>query len=324
MIDAILFDLGDTIINFGIGRREAEGLFHAGARQTYDYLASRGKALPAYERYFQSHYRKMRNEYLWSKLVCRDFDYGDALATVLRRMRVSVSQEERCQIEWMWYDPIMRVSHIDAGLHDMLAELRDSGTKMGIVSNTFVPGHCLDRHLEETGLLEFFPVRVYSSGVRYRKPHPRIFEIALGRVGVEAGRTVFIGDLRGPDIRGAQRAGMKTVWKPAANAAVGRGCARGGSDDQADHAVAGNSAAAGVAEAGGAGRDAGGGGGGGCGGRRGGARSGGGGASFQRVRTACASVTRPARASPAMGRNRCAPGHAACIARARPLAPPMV
>ncbi len=223
MIDAILFDLGDTIINFGIGRREAEGLFHAGARQTYDYLASRGKALPAYERYFQSHYRKMRNEYLWSKLVCRDFDYGDALATVLRRMRVSVSQEERCQIEWMWYDPIMRVSHIDAGLHDMLAELRDSGTKMGIVSNTFVPGHCLDRHLEETGLLEFFPVRVYSSGVRYRKPHPRIFEIALGRVGVEAGRTVFIGDLRGPDIRGAQRAGMKTVWKPAANAAVGRG-----------------------------------------------------------------------------------------------------
>ena len=32
MIDAVLFDLGDTIINFGVGRREAELLFREGAR----------------------------------------------------------------------------------------------------------------------------------------------------------------------------------------------------------------------------------------------------------------------------------------------------
>ena len=32
MIDAVLFDLGDTIIDFGVGRREAEVLFRQGAK----------------------------------------------------------------------------------------------------------------------------------------------------------------------------------------------------------------------------------------------------------------------------------------------------
>ena len=41
MIDAVLFDLGDTIINFGVGRREAEFLFRQGAKLTYDYLAAK-------------------------------------------------------------------------------------------------------------------------------------------------------------------------------------------------------------------------------------------------------------------------------------------
>jgi putative hydrolase of the HAD superfamily len=86
---------------------------------------------------------------------------------------------------------------------------------MGIVSNTLVPGHCLDHHLESEGLLEFFPVRVYSSAVRFRKPHPRIFELALELVGAKAHRTVFIGDLLKADIAGAKKAGMHTIWKPA-------------------------------------------------------------------------------------------------------------
>jgi putative hydrolase of the HAD superfamily len=69
--------------------------------------------------------------------------------------------------------------------------------------------------LRDEGLLEFFPVRIYSSSVRYRKPHPRIFEMALSEVGVAANRALFIGDLLATDIAGAKRAGMRTIWKPA-------------------------------------------------------------------------------------------------------------
>jgi putative hydrolase of the HAD superfamily len=219
MIDAVLFDLGDTIIDFGVGRREAEVLFKQGARLTYDYLDGKGMPVPAFEQYFRVHYRQMQRAYAWSKLTRRDFNYGDLLARVARKLKLAVTPGDLVHLAWLWYKPIGDASHIDKGIMQMLVQLRAAGTKLAIVSNTFVPGHCLDRHLREEGLLEFFPVRIYSSTVRYRKPHPRIFEMALEQIGVPAERALFIGDLLKTDIRGAKRAGMRTIWKPARSAA---------------------------------------------------------------------------------------------------------
>jgi putative hydrolase of the HAD superfamily len=215
MIDAVLFDLGDTIIDFGVGRREAELLFRQGARLTYRFLSNRHNNLPSFEQYFRVHYRYLRRAWIWSKVSRRDFSYAEVLARAAVILGIPVSAEELADLAWLWYQPIGDASHVDSGVSGMLTQLRNAGTKLAIVSNTFVPPHCLDRHLREEGLLEFFPVRIYSSSVRYRKPHPRIFEMALSEVGVQANRAIFIGDLLSTDIAGAKRAGMRTVWKPA-------------------------------------------------------------------------------------------------------------
>jgi HAD superfamily hydrolase (TIGR01509 family) len=216
MIDAILFDLGDTIIDFGVGRREAELLFREGAKLTYDYLDNhRHPNLPSFDRYFRVHYRLMRRAYVWSKLSRRDFSYQDILTRAAARLRLALTDVDIHFLAQLWYQPIAGASSTDTGVRGMLEQLRHSGTKLGIVSNTFVPPHCLDQHLSDEGLLEFFPVRVYSSQVRYRKPHPRIFEIALSQIGTPPSRTLFVGDLLGCDILGAKRAGMRTIWKPA-------------------------------------------------------------------------------------------------------------
>ena len=41
----------------------------------------------------------------------------------------------------------------------------NGGLRLGIVSNTFSPQGALDQHLDAEGILEFFPVRVYSCDV---------------------------------------------------------------------------------------------------------------------------------------------------------------
>ncbi|HVS72446.1 MAG TPA: HAD family hydrolase [Phycisphaerae bacterium] len=217
MIEAVLFDLGDTLIDFGVGRREAEILFRRGARLTYEHLAARGLRVPSFEVYFNAHYGRMRRAYVWSKVTRRDFSYAKVLGAAARALRLPLSDGDLRDLAGLWYRPICATSHTDPGVRHMLEQLRRAGTKLGIVSNTLVPAHCLDQHLEEEGLLEYFPVRVYSSAVRYRKPHARIFEMALAQIGTPASRTVFIGDLLATDIFGAKRAGMRTIWKPARN-----------------------------------------------------------------------------------------------------------
>lgn len=216
MIDAVLFDLGDTIIDFGVGRREVEVLFRQGARLSYEHLREiAAPGLPAFERYFAVHSRIMRRAYIWSKLSRRDFSYQLVLARAAAKLGMTLPSAELDRLAAIWYRPVHLLATTDPGIPTMLRELKTAGTKMAIVSNTLVPAHCLDRHLEQEGLLEFFPVRIYSSHVRYRKPHPRIFQMALDLVGVPASRALFIGDLLKTDIAGAKNAGMRTIWKPA-------------------------------------------------------------------------------------------------------------
>jgi putative hydrolase of the HAD superfamily len=215
MIDAVLFDLGDTIIDFGVGRREAEILFRQGAKLSYHDLRARGCAnLPTFERYSKTHYWIMQRAYIWSKLSRRDFSYETVLARAAAKLELNLSASDLHRLARIWYQPISLASTIDEGVHAMFEQLQAAGTRLGIVSNTIVPPHCLDQHLADEGLLQYFPVRVYSSEVRYRKPHPRIFELALELIGVPAHRTLFIGDLLKADIAGAKKAGMHTIWKP--------------------------------------------------------------------------------------------------------------
>jgi putative hydrolase of the HAD superfamily len=191
-------------------------LFRQGARLSYQYLNSHHfPGLPPFERYFKAHYRIMQRAYIWSKLSGRDFSYESVLARAADKLEMNLSPQELQHMAQIWYHPINLASNIDEGVGPMLEQLHAAGMKMGIVSNTLVPPHCLDHHLEEAGLLRYFPVRVYSSEVLYRKPHPRIFEMALELIGVPAQRTLFVGDLLRADIAGAKKAGMHTIWKPA-------------------------------------------------------------------------------------------------------------
>jgi putative hydrolase of the HAD superfamily len=81
----------------------------------------------------------------------------------------------------------------------------------------------LDRHLQQEGMLDQLPLRVYSCQVGIRKPRPGIFRLALQRAALTASRTIFVGDSPRTDIAGANRVGMISVLKdPTGRHANGR------------------------------------------------------------------------------------------------------
>jgi putative hydrolase of the HAD superfamily len=83
--------------------------------------------------------------------------------------------------------------------------------KLGLVSNfTYAP--VVYASLRKLGINKFFDAVLVSDESGWRKPHTRIFQDALGKLQVKAEEAVFIGDSPLEDIKGAQAAGLKTVF----------------------------------------------------------------------------------------------------------------
>ncbi|GAI71517.1 unnamed protein product, partial [marine sediment metagenome] len=84
------------------------------------------------------------------------------------------------------------VSKVEPETADTLAALKNLGLKLGIVSNTFVNGSSLEKHLEQLGILDFFSVRIYSYEFDFRKPDARIFKAAAERIGEMLENILFV------------------------------------------------------------------------------------------------------------------------------------
>ncbi|HEX9116659.1 MAG TPA: HAD family hydrolase [Anaerolineae bacterium] len=93
----------------------------------------------------------------------------------------------------------------------VLADLVGQGRSLGMVSNTLWSPEFHDADLQRFGLLEYLPVRVYSSAAGIVKPHPAIYRQALDRLDVAPAEAVFVGDKLAVDVAGPQKIGMRAI-----------------------------------------------------------------------------------------------------------------
>ncbi|MCP4592075.1 MAG: HAD family hydrolase [bacterium] len=212
VIQTVLFDLGDTLLNFHPSS-DPRPYLADGIRLGHEYLASLGLTPPPLAQYARAVRRATLRSYLWSLVARREARLAEALRPLHASLGMNLDPDTLEELAWQLYIPMRRAGVADPQARPMLMTLRERGYALGVISNTGTPSTALDRHLEEEGLLEFFPMRVYSCVVGYQKPHRRIFEIALERMEAEAGSTVYVGDKVGPDVKGAGRLGMLTVLK---------------------------------------------------------------------------------------------------------------
>lgn len=212
-IKAVLFDLGETLVDFGkVGTTR---LFREGARLSYDFLKSLGQPVGGFEGYCWRNLIALHTRRWISNITRRDFDALVLLRGIGTKKGIHLDRQQWRHFAWLWYEPLARIARAEPRLKETLTALKALGIKLGIVSNTFVHGSSLEKHLEQLDILDFFPTRLYSYEFKFRKPDDRIFQAAAEKIGEKLENIMFVGDRIDTDIKPALRAGMQAVLKTA-------------------------------------------------------------------------------------------------------------
>lgn len=208
-----MFDLGDTLLNFG--RVQITRLFFQGAQSSYAYLKEQQQVSDSFYYYFVRNLIILRWNHFYASLIRRDFNSLELLKTVGSRRGIELTDSQWEHFTGLWYEPLRQIATVESDLAQTLETLQRSGVKLGIVSNTFVHGCVLDRHLEQLNLLHFFPIRLYSYQFSFRKPDVRIFQLGADRIGESMENIMYVGDRLDNDIAPALTLGMHAVLKKA-------------------------------------------------------------------------------------------------------------
>jgi putative hydrolase of the HAD superfamily len=212
-IEAVLFDLGETLLTFG--RLDRNQVSVEASRRAYDYLKELHQPVGSFGTYRLFHLWGIRWQVFKSWLTGRDFNSLEVLKQFGRNRGLTLSDEQWQEMNWRWYESLSVLGKIVPGSVAALQQLSEMGLKLGLLSNTFVHKTSLERHMAEEGLLDYLPVRMYSYEFLWRKPDARLFTAAAERIGVAPEKIVYVGDRIDFDVNGSRKAGMLPILRKA-------------------------------------------------------------------------------------------------------------
>lgn len=140
-----------------------------------------------------------------------EFRQTDFLRTIFAAIGIELTTDDdaldaRYWVEALDFEP-------EPGVADALERITASGVRLGVISNTIFLPRAIENELDKQRLLGFFARPILTSA-RYgtRKPHPLLFEAALGLFSARREETWYIGNSRYHDVGGAHAAGLTAVW----------------------------------------------------------------------------------------------------------------
>ncbi|MCS7120975.1 MAG: HAD family hydrolase [Nitrososphaerota archaeon] len=195
MIEAILFDLGGTLIKTASPHIILEKILAAHGIQSQP-----ERIFKAYE---ESSLEIKPEEYL---LPYEDF-WRLFNGRILRKIGVQDDGRLADAITTEWWDNADLSLYPD--VRETLKEIRKLGLKTGIVTNGYSDD--ITEVLRRTYLDGQFEVLIGADSVGARKPSPAIFLYATDKLRVYPSNVLFVGDDLKMDYNGAEKAGLKPL-----------------------------------------------------------------------------------------------------------------
>ena len=108
-----------------------------------------------------------------------------------------------------WEETSSRMRLFDDAI-ETLTSLREGGFQIGLITNG--PASMQRWKIGQFALESYFDVLVIEGEFGHGKPSPKVFEYALGAVGVDPHQAWHVGDNLYADIGGAQSVGIHAAW----------------------------------------------------------------------------------------------------------------
>ena len=220
MLKAILFDMDDTIIDWGDVEIDWETAYHKHMASVFDFLDSSIMPMEVSKEVFITRgWETTLNNWVEARETLSAPHVGKILIEISKNFGVPENQLDMQDLmDAYGWEPFPGVRPFEDAL-EVLPDLKASGVKIGLVTNAAQPITIRERELEAFGLIDFIEehCRVSAADVGYLKPHPAIFEHALELVDATPEEVVFVGDTVEADIIGAQKVGMKAVLRRVAH-----------------------------------------------------------------------------------------------------------
>lgn len=213
MIEAVVFDLGGTLIEYAGEWTAWPDLETPGFAAAYDYLQRHGAVLPAFAAFREAGFGLLPQRWRGATRGERNLRLAELLGEVTAVCGVDVPLAQLFQASKQYEQAISGQAHVMPHARETLALLKWQGYKLGLLSNTMFTGEGHIRDLRHYGLLDFFDAMLFSADVGKWKPNPEPFLHVLTDLGIsEAETAVYVGDDPASDVVGGRSAGMLTVF----------------------------------------------------------------------------------------------------------------
>jgi putative hydrolase of the HAD superfamily len=211
MIQAIIFDLGGTLVEYKLPGTNWTQFEQAGAAAAFAHLIRRGHKVPSRDVFVDDVVEQVQAR--WQQVTDQggNLRLADVLRDVCSSHGIILSPAHVEEAVRNYVTPLSAHARSLPGAKETLQTFRQRGLKIGLISNTMWPGHYHMADLARHGLAEYFHHTLFSADAGVWKPHPEIFYQSLTALKVKSNEAVYVGDFLLHDMVGAQGVGMKGV-----------------------------------------------------------------------------------------------------------------
>lgn len=213
LLQGVIFDFDDTLATL---TRPHADLLAAGAQAADAYMRGQGMELP--DDFWPNIVEARRFSEEKSEEEMEEHIADDAMSFLLQFFGYPASRMDpqvlRQAVD-IFYAPEMTAWRLRPGALEMLTELRGAGMRLALIAN-YNCDRVFQRTVDYLGLRAYFDLCISSAAVEYRKPDPKIFEIALTQWDALPHEVVVVGDSLRHDIQGGLDLGALTVLSDSA------------------------------------------------------------------------------------------------------------